>query len=57
MAIRLKIKKEHEGLIRQMMPSNAEVNAELKHQLSEALEGNPVFESWNITGYLYDKES
>jgi hypothetical protein len=40
-----------------MMPSNEAVNNELKSQLTEALRNNPVFESWNITGYIDDKES
>ena len=48
------IKEEHEEAFKEDLPSTEALNKELKYQLTQVLTGNPVFESWNITGYLHE---
>lgn len=51
----LKINKEYDDLFKQQANSTKELNAMLQKMLDEALKDNPIYDSWLVTGYLYEK--
>jgi len=51
----LVVKDKYKEDMRSSMPTTTEVNKMLKATMDEALKDIDMFESWHVTGFIYDE--